>query len=289
MYIISYFILLYSNSIISPPFHVNLKKAAQILPAQSRKLVLIKSNWVFSLHVVAAPLSFLPIPHSHSFPPPLCCSSSLLFLFSFSSFGSGKLFRFLHVAFACEWGKVNNWVWVWVQDGQMWVSVSEWIATHGVAGTRTRTHLTLTRGVYMRHWAAPWTLTLSPCHAHASLCALCVRPFLVGHFLQAVWLKCLLALQLSSTGWQRRGRRKGESCRDATCGGFCAPHQSIRNCWLVGILFLRLPLHIATMLQATSPFSSPSSSSGSTLLSRQCVMYGRSVCGHAVDTRINMT
>lgn len=33
----------------------------------------------------------------------------------------------------------------------------------------------------------------------------------------------------------------------------------------------------------------PPPSSGLTLLSRQCVMYGRSVCGHAVDTRINMT
>lgn len=119
-----------------------------------------------------------------------------------------------------------------------------------------------------------------------SLCTVCA-PF----FGWALFAGCLIEMFAGVATVQQRVAEKGKrgSCRGATCGGFCVPHQSIRNCWLVGILFLRLPLHIATMLQATSPFSSASSPSGSTLLSRQCVMYGRSVCGHAVDTRINMT
>lgn len=246
------------------------------MPAQSRKLVLIKSNWVFSCHVLADLTSRVPAP----FPPTPTSTRSRLQLVSvrccFSSFPS---FRFLHVAFACEWGKVNSWASVWV----LAASVSEWIATHAAAGTWTRTHLTLTRRVYMRHWAAPWHANclprpLPPCVREC----VCVRPFFgCALFARPVdWNVCWRCNCAALNG------------RGATCGGFAVHHiKTLGTTSSLAFGFYGCTLQQCCRPIPSLPLQVPLGRFHVWLnpLSRQCVMYGRSVCGHAVDTRINMT
>jgi len=218
---------------------------------QSRKLVLIKSNWVFCLF-------FLLLQ---------------LLISSFSSFSSFRwpLFHFLHVAFACEWGKVNNWTNEWVNE-RVWVN--EWVNRNSWRGmwtwTWTRTHLTLTLEficvIELPQRDCPFSLlplplpsscSMSSCHivpaAGASSAMFCAS--FRWRFLQPVWLKCLLALQLPSKdegrqgGWcNERGRVEGLwTCRlwatskHLKCC-FYGCHCTLQQCCNLHPLPLPLPL-----------------------------------------------